>query len=139
MSRLALIALLSGLALPASAQDMPSASALLDGPAFDQRFTGKTVFYDRHGQGFGVEQYNRDRTVIWQFDGGDCEYGHWWEESGAICFSYEAAPDRQICWWFFDQNDETHARVVGDPPSEDLTVGSMSDTPLTCRGPMVGA
>lgn len=126
-------------AMLATAQDIPPAGSMLTGPDFDRLFGGKTVIFSQGNAPYGVEQYNTDRTVIWQFMNGECEYGHWWEDAGAICFSYEAAPDRQICWWFFDRDDTVFARVLGDPPERDLRVDAITDTPLTCKGPMVGA
>lgn len=135
--RAALLACLT--TLPATAQDMPPAASLLSGAEFDRRFSGKTVYFDQKGAFYGIERYNRDRTVTWQFNNGTCEYGTWWEEAGAICFSYETTPDRQICWWFFDQDGATHARVLGDPAELDLTVDRITDQPMSCKGPMVGA
>ena len=106
---------------------------------FEQMVHGKTFRFDRFGEPFGAEQYFPDKRVIWAFEGGQCQRGIWFANArGDICFVYDSDPVPQ-CWHFIEMPDGGfHARVVGDPPSEDLITSGIDSEPLDCPLPDLG-
>lgn len=128
MIRILLTALL---ALPAQAETKMTAAQ------FDAFTKNSTLLFNRHGKPFGAEQYLDNRGVIWSFLDGTCQRGYWFDVEDEICFVYEGqgAP---LCWYFLDDGTRKSARVVGDPPQDDLVVSAQSKEPLSCPGPAVG-
>lgn len=104
---------------------------------FDTFSKNSTVYFSRFGAPYGAEQYLSDKRVIWTFMDGTCQRGVWFAERDEICFLYEGQANA-LCWYFFDDGAEKRARVVGDPPEEDLVVVGQDDKPLICPGPDVG-
>ncbi|MBO6790246.1 MAG: hypothetical protein JJ894_06880 [Dinoroseobacter sp.] len=112
---------------------------VLSAEEFDALATGKTLFFSRHGNPYGAEEYRRDRSVIWSFLNGECQYGRWMPgPDQSICFVYEFRPNEPICWSFFRENGDIQARVLGAAPEDDLTLMGESRGPLECQGPDVG-
>ena len=119
------------LAFPASSE------TLLTEQQFDAFTSGTTVYFNRHNQPYGAEQYLKDRKVIWTFLNGDCERGAWFAHEDQICFAYETQDEPQ-CWHFLEVGGEKRGRVVGADPANDLTVVGQDTRDLVCRGPGVG-
>jgi hypothetical protein len=126
------------LALPALAQQAtPVADAPMSGAEFDAYATGKTLSYAQDGVVWGSEQYLPGRKVIWAFAEDDCQYGHWYEDQGNICFLYDNDPNAQ-CWKFFREATGLRAIFMGADGGTSLSEVAQSTTPLTCPGPDVG-
>ncbi|MEM6407042.1 MAG: hypothetical protein AAF700_01355 [Pseudomonadota bacterium] len=104
---------------------------------FEDFTSGTTLYFNRGGQPYGAEEYLNDRRVIWTFLDGTCERGAWYSEGDQICFVYESAIAAQ-CWHFVEAGGDKRARVVGDPPENDLYVVGQNTEPLHCPGPGVG-
>lgn len=106
---------------------------------FDALVAGKTLFFSRHGNPYGAEEYRRDRSVVWSFLDGECQHGRWMPgPDQSICFVYEFRPNAPICWTFFRKDGGIRARVLGAEPEDDLTLMGERRGPLECRGPDVG-
>ena len=53
-------------------------------------YFGQTITFGRVGEApYGIEQYQENRRVFWQFIGGECMNGDWYESKGNICFRYD--------------------------------------------------
>lgn len=120
-------------ALPAAAERVVSAAE------FEAMVSGQTVYFERHGQSYGSEQYFPDKRVIWAFEGGQCNRGIWFENTaGEICFVYESNPVPQ-CWHFLEMpSGGFQARAIGAPPSDDLVRSGQDDVPIDCPLPDLG-
>ena len=114
-----------------------SADAPLTAQEFEAYATGKTLSYAQNGVVWGSEQYLPDRRVVWAFTEDDCQYGHWYEEAGNICFVYDTDPDPQ-CWRFFREKTGLRAVFMEDGGGTLLSEVGQSDTPLACPGPDLG-
>ena len=103
------------------------------GAEFDDRVSGKTLYFERAGRAFGDEQYFRDKRVIWAFEDGQCQRGIWFENADSdICFIYDESPE-PICWDFFKQpGGGVSARAKGADPLNDLFAVHEDDAPLEC-------
>lgn len=112
--------------------------AIESGPAFDAATRGRTFFYTRDGQPYGVEQYLPGQRVIWAFTGDDCLRGSWFANAGAICFVYEDAPGVTQCWTFRQTAAGLEGNVVGDDQTSPLIARRSSPEPMACMGPDVG-
>ena len=96
---------------------------------FDAYTLGKTLFYGREGQAYGVEKYLPGRKVIWSFLDGQCQHGDWYPEGEQICFVYENQHDPQ-CWRFsltpeglraqFENRSEATQLYETDDPSSEM-------------------
>ena len=115
----------------------PSTERIITAEEFEAFSSGTTVYFNRGGRPYGAEEYFKDRRVIWTFLDGTCERGAWYSEGDQICFIYETAIEAQ-CWHFIEAGGNKRARVVGDPPENDLYVVGQNDQPLHCPGPGVG-
>ncbi|RRH78495.1 hypothetical protein [Falsigemmobacter faecalis] len=113
-------------------------AAALDGAGFEAAVTGQTLEWQNHGIPYGAEQYLPDRRVIWQFEGGPCQYGTWSDpEPGQICFLYDNGNDRQ-CWRFEIGGSGLRAEFLGLGHNRQLQEVSRSTAPLSCPGPGLG-
>ena len=128
MTRLALILCLS--ALPAMAQDGLPTSPPLTAEEFEAYVTGKTLTYSQFGSVFGIEEYLPGRKVRWQV-GDDCQYGHWYERTGLICFTYEYDIG-EYCWTFWRDDHGLSALATTDPPEAELSEVQQTTDGLTC-------
>lgn len=138
MHRAATLLLAATLALPALAQEAtPVADAPMTGAEFDAYATGKTLSYAQDGVVWGSEQYLPGRKVVWAFTEDDCQYGHWFEDRGNICFLYDNDPDAQ-CWKFFREASGLRAIFMGADGGTALSEVAQSTKPLNCPGPDVG-
>ena len=146
-ARLALAALLAlaapallghGLARPSFAEAPQTvANAPLTAAEFEAYATGKTLSYAQDGVVWGSEQYLPDRKVVWAFTENECQYGHWFEDQGNICFVYDNDPEAQ-CWRFFREATGLRAIFMGSDGGTSLSEVAQSTTPLNCPGPDVG-
>jgi hypothetical protein len=127
-------ALITLLVLSAPAQ----ADTVLSPAEFEAFAQGSTVYFSRHGQPFGAEQYLRNQRVIWQFTDGTCEFGEWFTSGDQLCFQYEHQSDA-LCWNFLETKAGKAVRVVGDDPANDLLVSGQDQEHLKCEAPNVGA
>lgn len=128
----AVVILLCCVAGTASAQTTMSAGE------FDAYTRGKTLFYGRGGQAYGVERYLPNRRVIWSFLDGDCKKGVWYErEDGLICFLYEDRLDPQ-CWSFLQGPSGLIAQFENDAESTALYEAEDIGEEMLCHGPDVG-
>lgn len=135
---------LSGLMLAAlvtlGASVLPGA-AIPDEPIgageFEAYTEGRTLYYGRDGEPYGVEEYLPGRRVKWSFLDGECIDGEWYAEGRAICFVYEEriAP---ICWEFFLEGDGLSARILGRGDESRLYEIAEADEPMQCLGPRIG-
>lgn len=114
-----------------------AADAPLTASEFEAYATGKTLSYAQGGIVWGSEQYLPGRKVIWAFTEDDCQYGHWFEDAGNICFVYDADPDPQ-CWRFFRDRSGLRAVFMEDGGGTLLSEVGQSDKPLACPGPDLG-
>lgn len=105
---------------------------------FEQMSTGKTLYFFRNGTFFGAEQYFPNRRSLWQYNGGECLEGNWFEQGDLVCFTYREDP-RVQCWHFIKKSNGYVARGDGDPPELDLELGAIDTQPLNCTGPAFGA
>ena len=136
--RLAPLALCLGLLGPAFAETpLQVADAPLTAQEFDAYATGKTLSYAQGGVVWGAEQYLPGRRVIWAFTEDDCQYGHWFEDQGNICFLYDDQ-DQPQCWRFFRETTGLRAIFMGADGGTSLSEVGQSETPLNCPGPDVG-
>lgn len=115
----------------------PIANAPLTASEFEAYATGKTLSYAQDGVIWGSEQYLPGRKVIWAFTEDDCQFGHWFEDQGNICFVYENDPAPQ-CWRFFRETGGLRAIFMGADGGTSLSEVAQSTTPLNCPGPEVG-
>ena len=122
-------------ALAESAQ--PVANTPLSAAEFEAYAEGKTLSYAQDGVVWGSEQYLPGRKVVWAFTEDDCQYGHWFEEQGNICFVYDNDPAPQ-CWRFFREASGLRAIFMGVDGGTSLSEVAQSTTPLNCPGPDVG-
>jgi len=118
--------------LPARSADAP-----LTAQEFEAYATGKTLSYAQAGTVWGSEQYLPGRKVIWAFTEDDCQYGHWYEDAGNICFVYENDPAPQ-CWRFFREEKGLRAVFLDGDGMTLLSEVGQSSKPLNCPGPDVG-
>lgn len=133
--RIAVIALLSCLALPAmalQADDTPMTAT-----EFDALTTGKTMNYASGGAIFGTEHYMPGRRVLWAFTREECHEGRWYPQGEAICFAYDTLDGPQ-CWLFFQTGTGVVAQFIGSDGLGDPAEVSESAAPLSCLGPDVG-
>lgn len=121
------------LCLPAPA----FAERIMTAQEFSDFASGTTVYFERRGQPYGAEQYRSDKQVIWTFLDGQCQRGVWFTERDEICFLYEGVRQAQ-CWHFIEDGGTRRARLVGDPPEDDLVVVGQDNRLLSCPGPDVG-
>ncbi|MFC2968957.1 hypothetical protein [Acidimangrovimonas pyrenivorans] len=119
--------------LAAAAGDKPMSAA-----EFDAYSQGKTLYYAIGGKPYGAEQYLPNHQVIWAFLGQECRRGHWYEDKGQICFSYENSGDGPQCWTFFPEAGGLRAHYMGPDSGGDLVEVRQSSEPLHCPGPAVG-
>lgn len=98
---------------------------------------GSTVYFNRHGQPYGAEQYLSHKRVIWTFFDGTCQRGTWYGAQDEICFIYDNQSEA-LCWHFLNNNGRRTARIIGDDPADDLTVTGQDHKALSCPGPEVG-
>jgi len=149
MRSLALAALALIAAMPAAlptqalAQEQEQAPAqvqgAMTGAQFDAYTRGRTLSYNFQGTPYGIEQYLPNHRVRWAFVGQECQDGVWYERNGAICFLYDAAPNDEQCWTFYETDHGMRGVFQGpDGPSTELYEVEQSDVPLTCQGPNVG-
>lgn len=115
------------LAAPAFAEEP------LSGKDFEKFTAGKTLLFGTKDEApYGMETYLKGRRVIWSFLDGRCEPGYWYEEKGAICFSYEFEPEPQ-CWSFFEEDDGLLAIFMNEPYT--IALYEVQDSPegLVCN------
>ena len=135
MSPLLLALTFCATALPAMAQSMTAQE-------FDAYTTGRTLTYTANGAPYGIEEYHKGHRVVWAFLGDDCVYGTWYvkptPQGDRICFSYENNGGPQ-CWSFEKDAGGLIATFRSDPAAGELYEARISDKPMVCRGPKVGA
>lgn len=116
-----------------------SASAFAQSPLSADEFQtmteGRILYYGIDGERYGVEEYLPDRRVRWSYLDGKCSDGHWYEDSGLICFVYEHRPDPQ-CWSFFDRGGKLAARFESGDQTEFYEIEGNGE--MLCLGPEVG-
>ena len=111
------------------------AEAPMTAVEFDAYVTGKTLTFDTPGGDFyGVEQYRKDRQVVWQAEGGPCVEGVWFEKGGNICFLYETDPEPK-CWAVFKTKDGIRAEFQNRPGTPPITETLTESQPLSCPEP----
>ena len=124
-----LLALIVLMATPATAEKAMNAEA------FDTYTAGKTITFGRTGEpAYGIEQYQSNRRVVWQFIGGDCKNGVWYESKGDICFRYDGDPEPK-CWKFYDDPEGLRALFTNRPEPGVLYQAQDSAEMLYCPGP----
>jgi hypothetical protein len=104
---------------------------------FDIYTQGRTLFYTEGGVIYGVEKYLPNRRVIWSFDDGRCQNGHWFEADGQICFQYDNDPDTQ-CWTFEQGPLGLSAHFNGETNPTLLLKTEEVGRDMMCLGPEVG-
>lgn len=130
--RLTPLALTLCLAAPALAETPMTASE------FEAYSTGKTLSFAMGDVIWGAEQYLPGRRVIWAYSEDECQYGHWFEDQGQICFVYDTNPEPQ-CWHFFNEGSGLRAEFLAEGAATSLSEVDQSPEPLFCPGPDVGA
>ncbi|WP_244868105.1 hypothetical protein [Vannielia litorea] len=120
------------MALPAQAAEPMS------GAEFDAYTQGRTLYYNNHGQAYGVEEYLPGNRVRWSFLDGQCKEGTWYEQGRFICFLYEDQPGAPQCWTFWEEPGGMRALFEDDPAGTELYEVTDADEPMLCLGPDVG-
>lgn len=120
------------LSLPAFAAEDPMSVA-----EFEAYVTGKTLSYSQYGEIFGVEEYLPGRKVRWKVSADDCQYGHWFEKAGLICFTYEYDTSEH-CWTFWMEEGRLTALSADDPAGAELSEVEQTTDGLSCPAPDVG-
>ena len=105
--------------------------------AFDAYATGRTLAYAQDGVIWGRETYLPGRHVLWRAVGEDCKAGHWWDEGGAVCFSYDDGTPAQ-CWAFATGAAGLTATFLNEPDTRPATVLEESHA-VPCPGPEIGS
>ncbi len=126
----ALAALTAALALASAVQAEDARGAPMSAAEFDAYVTGKTLTYSQYGTVYGTEEYLPGRKVRWQV-GDDCQYGHWYERTGLICFTYEYDIG-EYCWTFWRDDHGLSALATTDPPEAELSEVQQTTDGLTC-------
>lgn len=99
---------------------------------------GHTLFFNQGTQFFGAEQYFGGQRSVWKPANGDCDYGTWWQDGPAICFSYEEGGGPS-CWFVSRRDDDLYVRNVDDPTGLlELRMVRRTREPLDCPGPATG-
>lgn len=112
-----------------------AAETPLTGDEFEALVEGKTLTFATGQDPYGIEYYAPNRRVIWQFLGGECISGEWYEDGSNICFVYENNPEPQ-CWQVFEDEGKLRADFMNTPGTTILYEAYESE-PLICGG--VGA
>jgi hypothetical protein len=115
-----------------------AAETPLTAEEFEAYVTGKTLTYSAGGVPFGIEEYHKDRRVLWSYLDGECQEGKWYQAGEMICFVYEAYPEHQ-CWTFYLRDGGLFARFQNDPAATELYETHQSREPMQCLVPKVGA
>lgn len=111
------------------------AEKAMNAAAFEAYTAGKTIIFGYTGQpAYGIEQYQEGRRVVWQFIGGDCMNGVWYESKGNICFRYDDDPEAK-CWKFYDDPAGLRAEFMNRPDGSALYQAQDSTETLHCPGP----
>lgn len=135
-SPLRLAALLGCLAAPAAAQQPLTAEE------FEAFTDGATIAFDIDGTPYGAETYRPNRRVTWSFVDGQtpasCVDGVWYPEGDKICFLYENESSPH-CWRFFRSATGLSGIFVSDAENKTTYSAQVSDEPLLCLGPEIGA
>jgi hypothetical protein len=137
---LALIFAASVLAAPALADPPGLASAtgtLLSPQDFEAYSIGKTLAYAEDGVIWGRETYLPGRHVLWRAVGEDCKAGHWWDNGGAVCFSYDDGTTAQ-CGAFATGPIGLTATFLNEPNARPAIVQEEAH-PVPCPGPEIGS
>lgn len=116
----------------------PAAAEPMSGAVFDALTRGRTVVYSIGGEFHGMERHLGDRRVEWAFSDGECFAGWWYEDGANICFVYENLDGPQ-CWLIEDAPGGFLATFVEDGVAGATYDARLSDAPMTCSGPMIGA
>jgi len=116
---------------------LATAEEIISPHEFEQMSRGKTLYFSRGGQLFGIEQFYRRHRSTWQFADGECDDGVWYPRDGLICFQYTKNPEPQ-CWHFLKTEDGFVARAEGSTADQDLHLERVDQEPLDCKGPDVG-
>jgi hypothetical protein len=123
MIRAALLCLVAGSA---------TAQTPMTGDEFAAYVKGKTLTFAIPGDGnFGVEQYLRDRRVIWSPLDGTCVDGQWYEDKENICFRYEGDPEPK-CWRVFQTESGIRAEYASTASQSVLFEAREYPEPLIC-------
>ncbi|MDQ2065838.1 hypothetical protein Q9295_05610 [Xinfangfangia sp. CPCC 101601] len=104
---------------------------------FDAYVTGKVLTYSKYDWIYGTEEYLPGRRVRWQVTGDLCQYGHWYEKSGLICFTYEYAQGEH-CWTFWQEDGLLRALTTDDLAGEPLSEVKDAEVGLNCPDLDVG-
>ena len=121
--------LLCLLAAPAAAQ-----TTSMSAEEFDAYTKGRTLSFGTQGsEPYGMERYLSGRRVIWTFLDGQCDNGTWYEDDGAICFTYDFDPTPQ-CWKLYTQDDGVLPIFMHDPGTTVLYEVSDQSGDLICGG-----
>lgn len=112
-----------------------SAEKAMNAATFEAYTAGKTITFGYAGQpAYGLEQYQENRRVVWQFIDGDCMNGVWYESKGSICFRYDNDPEAK-CWKFYDEAGGLRAEFMNRPDASALYQAQDSTETLFCPGP----
>jgi len=125
------------LGVPSGVPSVGAQGTPMSPTAFEAYATGKTLAYAQDGMIWGRETYLPGRRVLWRAVGEDCKAGHWWNEGGAVCFSYDDGTTAQ-CWGFVTGVTGLTATFLSEADARPATVIEESH-PVPCPGPEIGS
>ena len=132
MRKFVLAALL--ICLPALAQEPVSPEEFRD---FAE---GWTLHFERDGEPFGSEAFERGGKVRWRYSDGSCVRGAWRAHDDRLCFLYDSEDEGPAlnCWRMMRDDDGMFARLLdGENAGLELRVARRDRTPLLCGQPGV--
>lgn len=115
-------------AAPALAQELITPGQFLD------IAEGKTLTFHNWDTGsfFGIEQFLSRSLSVWRETGKDCVYGRVTAEGRELCFRYDNAPERLVCWLPFRHGDRLLVRLARFSDPEVQEIVGISEDPIPC-------
>ena len=121
-----------------------AAPALAEEPVSPDEFRdfaeGWTLYFERDGEPFGSEAFERDGKVRWRYGDGSCVRGAWRAHDGQLCFLYDSEDEAAgiNCWKMMRDDQGIFARLLdGENAGLELRVARRDRTPLLCGAPGV--
>ena len=101
---------------------------------------GYTLYFDREGEPFGSESFERGGKTRWRYNDGSCVRGAWRPHGAQLCFLYDGGgEDGAVLCWRMLRTDKGNliARLLGAGENNglELTITGRDKKPLLCGDP----
>lgn len=100
---------------------------------------GYTLYFERDGQPFGSESFERGGKVLWRYNDGSCVEGAWRPHGAQLCFLFdsESAEGEVNCWRVLrTEEGGLFARLLsGEDSGLELQITGRDKRPLLCGDP----